>query len=104
MQEVVVVGRVRQPPNLHQWQDWLGRSIVAHFNAMKAFPVVLWEILHSASLHVCGSCHGILLAINAVVILSAAVGFVAIIAVLDSVHAYDGIVCKFASMLSHGLD
>jgi len=50
MQEVVVVGRVKQPPNLHHRQDWLGRSTVARFNAKKAFPVLPWEILHSASL------------------------------------------------------
>jgi len=28
MQEVVVVGRVKQPPNLHHRLDWLGRSTV----------------------------------------------------------------------------
>jgi len=88
MQEVVVVGRVRQPPNLHHRQDWLGRSTVAHFNARKAFPVVLCMGNTSLCLPVCGSWeqypHGVSLAINAIVILSAAVGFIASIAVLVS--------------------
>jgi len=35
---------MRQPPDLHHRQDWMGRSTVAHFNTRKAFPVVLWEI------------------------------------------------------------